>query len=150
MTIKQDILKSDGTNTILQTSKHYATGTVKVWFNLEGVVTKVTELQELGEGFIMLNISPPEGTDIFIDYTIEGTIPSDKRSEYDIKKRITDLEEAVKTLHKTNMMLRDAVNNRINVATFQAWTRLIEKKTGITLIDNDLGYISQELYESKL
>ena len=55
----------------------------------------------------------------------------------------------MKVLHQSNIALKEALNSRVSINTFQAWTRLIEKKTGITLIDDNLGHISQELYSSK-
>lgn len=149
MTIRRDILKGDGANTVFQTTRGYATNTVRIWLIREDSLTPLTEFQELGGGFLMLNSPLALNEEIKVEYTLEGTLPEDNKEEYDIKKRIVQLEEAVKVLHASNIALREAVNNRINVSTFQAWTRLIEKKTGITLVDNNLGYISQELYESK-
>lgn len=149
MTTRRDILKGDGTNTVFQTSKSYATNTVKVWLIRDNSSTPLTEFQELGGGFIMLNAAIALNEEIKVEYTLEGTLPTDSREEFDIKKRLVQLEQAVKLLHESNIALREAIDNRINVSTFQAWTCLIEKKTGITLVDNNLGYISQELYESK-
>ena len=145
MAIKEEYFKGDGQNTIFQTTKTYDTGTVNVW--VESI--KVTDTQELGAGYVMLSEAPQTGADIKITYTIEGTKTPSIAEEFDVKKRLVQLEEAVKVLHQSNIALKEALNNRINVSTFQAWTRLIEKKMGVTLIDDNLGHISQELYSSK-
>ncbi len=144
MTIKEEYYKGDGQNTIFQTTKPYNSGTV------EALVDSVkAEVQELGDGYIMFNDAPKKGSEIKITYTVEGTQSPSIVEEFDMRKRIVQLEEAVKVLHQSNVMLKEALNNRINVSTFQAWTRLIEKKMGISLIDNNLGHISQELYTSR-
>ena len=145
MAIKEEYFKGDGQNTIFQTTKTYDIGTVNVWVGS----IKVTDTQELGDGYVMLSEAPQKGADIKITYTIEGTTTPSIAEEFDVKKRLVQLEEAVKVLHQSNIALKEALNNRINVSTFQAWTRLIEKKMGVTLIDDNLGHISQELYSSK-
>lgn len=144
MAIKEEYFKGDGQNTIFQTTKTYDTGTVGVWSES----TKV-DIQELGDGYVMLTEAPQKGSNIKISYTIEGTKTPAATEEFDLKRRLVQLEEAVKVLHQSNIALKEALNNRINVSTFQAWTRLIEKKMGVTLIDDNLGHISQELYSSK-
>jgi len=146
MAIREEYFKGDGQNTVYQTSKLYDTGTVSAW--IEDIVTGV---QELGDGYVMLDKTPKKGEEVKISYTIEGTVKTVTTTpeEYDVKKRLVQLEEAVKALHQSNIALKEALNNRINVSTFQAWTRLIEKKMGITLIDDNLGHIGQELYSSK-
>lgn len=144
MAIKEEYFKGDGQNTIFQTTRAYATGTVEVWIES----TKV-DIQELGDGYVMLTEAPQKGSNIKISYTIEGTKTPAATEEFDLKRRLVQLEEAVKVLHQSNIALKEALNNRINVSTFQAWTRLIEKKMGVTLIDDNLGHISQELYSSK-
>ena len=42
---------------------------------------------------------------------------------------------------------KEALNNRVNITAFRAWLRLVEKKTGIKLIDENLGIIDKELYK---
>ena len=44
-----------------------------------------------------------------------------------------------------NEAQKEAINNRLSVTSFRAWTKLIEKKTGITLVDGNLNYLSKEL-----
>lgn len=147
MAIKEDYFDGDGVNTVFKTSLNYATNTVTAFLVGDTSITPVT-IQTLGEGYIVLDMPPMIGERLKVQYTIEGTLPTDNKEEYDIKKRIVELEKAVKALHETNIALTQALNNRINISSFQAWTRLIEKKLGITLIDKNLGYISQELYTS--
>lgn len=147
MAIKEDYFDGDGVNTVFKTSLNYAINTVTAFLVGDTSITPVT-VQTLGEGYIVLDMPPMIGERLKVQYTIEGTLPTDNKEEYDIKKRIVELERAVKALHETNIALTQALNNRINISAFQAWTRLIEKKLGITLVDKNLGYISQELYTS--
>lgn len=151
MTTRFDMIRGDGTNTVFETSELYVIGTVKVELidELQNSHTTLTTFTELGNGYLMVTVAPTDKQILKISYTIEGTMPLNNKDEYDIKKRVRELEEAIKLLHETNLALKEAINNRVSVSTFKAWTNLIEKKTGITLIDNPLGYISQELYDSK-
>lgn len=145
MTIREDYFNGDGVNTVFKTSLNYATNTVVATIVGESSITPIA-VQTLGEGYIVLDIPLMINERLKVQYTIEGTLPEDNKEEYDIKKRIVELEKAVKALHDTNVALAQAINNRINITSFQAWTRLMEKKLGVTLIDKNLGYISQELY----
>lgn len=147
MAIKEDYFDGDGVNTVFKTSLNYATDTVTAFLISESSITP-TSIQTLGEGYIVLDAPPMIGERLKVQYTIEGTLPTESKEEYDIKKRIVELEKAVKALHETNIALTQALENRLNITAFKAWTRLIEKKVGITLIDQNLGHISQELYTS--
>lgn len=149
MAIREEYFKGDGSNTIFQTVKKYVIDTIKVWRVLEEGLVETTDFQVLGDGYIMLNFTLLLNEEVKVSYTIEGTSVEDVKEDFDIRKRIVQLEQAVEALHLSNVALKEALNNRINVSTFQAWTRLIEKKTGITMIDKNLGYISQELFTDK-
>ena len=151
MSLRNDYFKGDGTNTVFLTEKEYEGGTVIVEGKIKGGKSFVKrESQELGNKYVMVLSVPEKDEELRITYTIEGTFNPESTTEYNLIKRVKELEGAVKDLHVSNIALKEALNNRINITTFQAWTRLIEKKTGITLIDNNFGHISQELYSDRV
>lgn len=139
---------SDGINTIYKSNEKYSAGTMKV-----SVITDQGELSvsftELGEGYIQLNSVEPLGKIIILTYELFGTLPEDNQEEYNIKERIKTLEKAVENLYTLNKQLEKALEQRVNITSFQAWLRLVEKKLGIKLIDKTLGNINQSLYQDE-
>ena len=147
MTIKTDSFVSDGTSVIYQTSMKYSPNTVTAKsINLSNDETQLP-VTELGEDYIQLP-QVPTNYKIEISYNILGTLPEDNQTEFDILERLRTLEKAVKDLYKIQEAQRETLNNRVNITAFRAWTKLIEKRVGIKLIDNDLGEISSELYKN--
>lgn len=148
MTNKVEIFISDGESVVFQLEKNAQDSkyTVKSKFNNE---YKDIPFEELGDRYIALREAEPKGAEIIVTYAVEGEIIDNESVEFSLIKRVKTLESIVEELYKSNTLLREAVNNRVSVSTFQAWTRLIEKKTGITLIESPLGYINQELYKNK-
>lgn len=146
MTANTDLFVSDGTNTIFKTSKKYSPGTIIV--TIVGEVLPL-EIVELSNEYVQINSVPTNGLQIKLDYEILGTLPTDNTEEYDIKERLVQLEKAVESMYVIIKAQEAALNNRVNITTFQAWLKLVEKKVGIKLIDSNLGYISSELYKDK-
>lgn len=147
MTINTDVFDSNGINAVFQTSKKYSSDTVLA-FSIDENGTNPLSVVELGEDYIQITSTiPPTGSKIKIEYDIIGTLPSDNQEEYDLKERIAKLEKALENLYLITKAHEKALENRVNITAFQAWIRLIEKKTGIKLIDKNLGYISSELYK---
>lgn len=147
MTTETDSFISDGINTIFKTSKKYSPNTLSAkMFDPDNNDTIVL-LTELGEDFIQTNITVPETYKLVVTYTVIGTLPNDNKIEYDILKRLNLLENAVKDLYKIQEAQREALNNRVNITAFRAWIKLVEKKTGINLVNGNLGEISTELYK---
>lgn len=146
MSTKYESFVSDGTNTVFNTKHNFASKTVKVQID-----NKNYDLfEELGNNFIMFQTVPKEGALISIEYTLEGSVDPNTQDEYDIKKRLAKLEEALIALNESNVLLKKALDNRISVSAFEAWITLIEKKLGITLSDEALGHVSKELYKLNL
>lgn len=147
MAIQIDSYLCDGINTVFQTTKKYSPTTLTAkmvdTLNVETAVL----LTELGENFIQTNITVPDTYTLVVTYTVLGTLPNDNQIEFDILARLNALENAIKDLHKIQEAQREAINNRVNITAFQAWIRLVEKKLGIKLINNNLGEISTELYK---
>lgn len=146
MTIKVEQRVSDGTSVIYQTSMKYSPNTVTAKsINLSNDETQLP-VTELGEDYIQLP-QVPTNYKIEISYNILGTLPEDNQIEFDILERLHLLEKAVKDLYKIQEVQKEALNNRVNITAFRAWIRLVEKKTGVKLVDQNLGEISSELYK---
>ena len=147
MTIKTESKLADGISVVYETSSKYSPNTVTAKsISPTNDETQLTVI-ELGENYLQL----PEitaGYTVVISYNILGTLPEDNQIEFDIVVRLNTLEKAVKDLYKIQEAQKEALNNRVNITAFRAWTRLIEKKTGIKLIDQNLGEISSELYKN--
>ena len=148
MTIQTDNRVSDGTSVIHKTSMLYSPNTVVAKSispsNDETILTVV----ELGEDYIQLP-QVPTLYKIEIKYNVLGTLEEDNQIEFDILKRLALLEKAVADLFKIQEAQREALNNRVNITAFRAWIRLMEKKTGVKLIDQNLGEVSAELYKDQ-
>ena len=147
MTIKTDSFVSDGTSVIYQTRMKYSLNTVTAKSISPTNDETILAVVELGENYIQLT-QVPVSYRIEISYNILGTLPEDNQTEFDILERLRTLEKAVKDLYKIQEAQRETLNNRVNITAFRAWTKLIEKRVGIKLIDNDLGEISSELYKN--
>ena len=146
MTIKVEQRVSDGTSVIYQTSMKYSPNTVTAKsINLSNDETQLP-VTELGEDYIQLP-QVPTNYKIEISYNILGTLPEDNQIEFDILERLHLLEKAVKDLYKIQEAQKEALNNRVNITAFRAWIQLVEKKTGVKLVDQNLGEISSELYK---
>lgn len=149
MTINTDTFTSDGINTIFQTSKKYSRNTITAQSIFSGVVTDLTVIQ-LSDTYIQIEgVVPEVGSTIKLEYEVLGTLPTDPTEEYNIKERLVRLEKAVEDMYTIIKAQEKALNNRVNITAFQAWLKLVEKKTGIKLIDSNLGYISSELFKDK-
>lgn len=146
MSTKYESFVSDGINTVFNTKHNYASKTVKVQIDNK----KYDLFEELGNNFILFPTAPDKGALVNIEYTLEGSVDPNTQDEYDIKKRLAQLEETVLALNESNILLKKALDNRISASAFEAWITLIEKKLGITLSDSSLGHVSKELYKLNL
>lgn len=144
MTISTESFISDG-NTILKLSNKYSGGTVKGSYFLDSILTNISII-ELGEDYIEI-AEVAEGVKITIEYNILGTLPEDNQTEFDLKERIVRLEKGMEDMYEIIKAQKEAINNRLNITSFKAWTKLIEKKMGINLIEGDLNHIAKELYK---
>lgn len=147
MSIQKDTFKFDGENTVFKCSNKFIEGSLKIVLIKNDSITDILNYELLGDGYILVFEDTLQKGDIVeISYDISTTTPLRINPNTALIQRVVQLEKSVALLHETNQALVAALNNRISVSTFQAWTKLIEKKTGINLIDDKLGYISQELY----
>lgn len=141
-----EYFKGDGENTVFSTKLSFLDNNMQVekLHNTNGEVVRILNYTKLSENTILLEEVVSNDYTIKIEY---NTIETSEDSREDLLKRIVKLEEAVKNLNSINQALEAAVNNRVNTTAFKAWLRLVEKKTGITLIDDKqaINYIGAEL-----
>lgn len=136
---------SDG-NTILKLNNKYSEKTVKGKTISTNNIEENITIVELGEDYIQIPELPLNYT-ILIDYNILGTLPTDNKIEYDLIERIVRLEKGMEDMYEIIKAQKEALNNRVNITAFKAWTNLIEKKTGIKLVEGNLNHINRELYK---
>ena len=146
MTIQIDRFLGDGKNLIYETSHKYSPNSVVSTITTNNITTSINII-ELGETFVELTAPISVGSTLTLTYNIAGTLPTDNIEEIDIKQRLVKLEKAVSDMYIVIQAQKEALNNRVNITAFRAWLRLVEKKTGIKLIDENLGIIDKELYK---
>lgn len=141
-----EYFKGDGENTVFSTKLSFLDNNMQIekLHNTSGEVVRILNYTKLSENTILLEEVVSNDYTIKIEY---NTIETSEDSREDLLKRIVKLEEAVKNLNSINQALEAAINNRVNTTAFKAWLRLVEKKTGITLIDDKqaINYIGAEL-----
>lgn len=147
MTIAKESYK-DVNITILKLKNKYIDGTVKVESISSSNEIEPVLITELGEDYIELPTTY-DGFTLLVEYEVLGTIPEGLDEEFDIKKRLRSLERSVDQLYSLLEVQKEAINNRLSVTSFKAWTGLIEKKMGIVLIEENLNHISRELYKNR-
>lgn len=148
MAIAKESYVSDGNNTILKLKNKYAKGSVRGQTVSTSNITEDISILELGEDYVELPQVPIDYK-IIISYVIIGTLPTDNNVEYDLKERIVQLEKGMANLFEIIEAQKLAINNRLSITSFRAWTSLIEKKTGITLVEGNLNHIAKELYKER-
>lgn len=146
MTIQIDKFLGDGKNLIYETSHKYSPNSIVSTITTNNITTSINII-ELGETFVELTAPISVGSTLTLTYNIAGTLPTDNIEEIDIKQRLVKLEKAVSDMYVVIQAQKEALNNRVNITAFRAWLRLVEKKTGIKLIDENLGIIDKELYK---
>lgn len=141
MTAAVETYISDG-STIFKLNNKYSSGTVRGEYYQDGVAVPLT-VTELGEDYLEIS-EVPQGLTIKINYTIFGAI-ANTQEEFEIKERLARLEKGMEDMYEIIKAQKEAINNRVNITSFKAWTSLIEKKMGIKLVDGNLNYITKEL-----
>ena len=144
MAISTETYRSDG-NTILKLDNKYSTGTVTGKY-IENSETITINITELGEEYIEIS-AVPLGVDFKIEYTILGTLTLNSQEEFDLKERIKRLEKGFEDMYVIIQAQQKALDNRLSVSSFKAWTGLIEKKLGIKLVDGNLNYLDREIFK---
>ena len=147
MTIAKESFLSDG-NVILKLSNKYSPTTVSAKSVSETNVVENITIIELGESYIEIPVLP-NGYTIVVEYNIAGTLPSESKDEYDLKERIVRLEQGMEDMYEIIKAQKMAIDNRLNITAFRAWTKLVEKKMGIKLIEGNMNFISKELYKDE-
>lgn len=140
-----DIFNGDGINTVFKTSERYDANSLEGFkIDANNNSTPIT-LISLGLDYIQVEGTIIEvGEKLKVTYNAYGSTTINNQSE--LVGRIVQLEKAVEGLYELNKALKEGLNNRVNVTTFQAWLRLVEKKLGIDIVDKGSN-INQELYK---
>ena len=123
----------DENNSVYEVLENYTAGTVKV-YSINGINNTETSIDviELGENYLQLVITPPTNSYIKIVYRTAPIVQTSTELYLEVKslkKEINSLQQEIKNLEK-------ALNNRVNVETFQSWITLIEDSLGIKLDQN--------------
>ena len=137
--METQIFKSDGSNTVFDlTRSNIDTSSIKVF--IDDVET--TSYTFLNPSFIVLEDIQPLDAKIKVVFSVSFT---EKTTNKDMIKRITELEKAIQELVVLNTDLMKAVNNRVPVKTFNAWKALIESKVGLKIIQTNMTDVGSEL-----
>ena len=134
-------------NVVYTTKFNYISKTVFAYY-IDSNQNKINLIvEESGENYVVI-LDTQNQTKIYITYDYKSVDSGvDKRVEYELRERIVQLEEAVESLLKIVQAQKKAIDNRVNITSFQAWTNLIEKKIGEKLIEGNLKHISFELFD---
>lgn len=127
----------DNSNSLYEVLEEYLSGSVKIFLinevdSSETELTPIIDFAELGEKFIIINNVPATNSYIKIAYRIMPLIQNKNELYLEIKSLKEELQNLKVELEKTKV----AVDNRVNVSTFQAWITLIENELGIKLEQN--------------
>lgn len=134
----QETFQAINNNYTFETQYDYISNSVRAALSTGERVT----ITELGEKYITIDPDVKDSL-VIITYNIEtneDTINTDL-----LRKRVIDLEKQVQALNDKLNTHEEALNNRVSITTFQTWLKLVEKKAGIKLIDNNLGIVTTEL-----
>lgn len=120
----------DNTNSVYEVLESYFSGSVKVYL-INALDNSETELEiiELGEKYLQLVNVPAINSYVKITYRITPVIQTNTEFYLEVKS----LKEEINYLQKEVENLKKALNNRVNVETFQSWITLVEDSLGIKL-----------------
>lgn len=137
--INQETINIVDNNFVFKTEYPYKKDTVRASL----ISGERVEVNELGESYINIDSNYNNQTiKITYDLVVETNIDQ-------LQARVNKLERQVENLTTVAEAYKEALENRVSITTFQTWLKLVEKKTGITLVDNNLGYVVTELYKTK-
>lgn len=135
-------------NSVYELAEVYVQKTVKAYV-VDTTTNTQTQLmlEELGDRYIVID-DTLGSTLIYVSYTYKAEdLGLNKPIEYELRERVVALESALESLLKVVQAQKKAIDNRVNITSFQAWTNLIEKKIGMKLIEGNLNHISYDLFK---
>jgi hypothetical protein len=138
-TIQELYTVVNNSDTIVELTSNYVVGTVQVTYESTG---DPLDFNELGNNFIELIDAVLIGDKLIINY--KRLIPY---SVDGLLKTVEQLSEEVATLKETVATLTLSLDNRINIETFTAWKKMVEKKLNINL-DEDIFYKDYQINRS--
>lgn len=128
--MKENIEKfiSDGSE-IIELKEEYLGESVKVFLiNQDNTLTQVPAV-EIGNKYISLSDTIEAGKKFEVRY---NTIS--ENDKFDLSKRIQQLETKIERQDKVLKEVLTALRHRVDLGTFNTWTKSIEDKIGIELI----------------
>lgn len=128
--MKENIEKfiSDGSE-IIELKEEYLGESVKVFLiNQDNTLTQVPAV-EIGNKYISLSDTIEAGKKFEVRY---NTIS--ENDKFDLSKRIQQLETKIERQDKVLKEVLTALRHRVDLGTFNTWTKSIEDKIGVELI----------------
>lgn len=116
---------------IIELKNDYEADSVRVFY-IQNSINKDIEIIELGENYIQLELGEPleTNTTINITYNVKTVVDY---SDPSVKLQV--LEKEVKELKKAVRILEEALGNRVTNQTFNMYLKNLEKKLGVSVID---------------
>lgn len=116
---------------IIELKNDYEPDSVRVFY-IQNSINKNIEIIELGENYIQLELEEPleNNTTINVTYNVKQVVDY---SDPSVKFQM--LENEVKELKKVIGILEKALNNRVTNQTFNLYLKNLEKKLGVSVID---------------
>lgn len=116
---------------IIELKNDYEPDSVRVFY-IQHSINKNIEIIELGENYIQLDLEEPleNNTTINVTYNVKKVVDY---SDPSVKFQM--LENEVKELKKVIGILEKALNNRVTNQTFKLYLKNLEKKLGVSVID---------------
>lgn len=145
MNTQEELFNGDGINTVFKTKEKFETGSLKGYRVLDDGTLSEILVTSLGLNYVQVENTIIElGEKIKLTYNKYGESPQE--GDNNLIMRIVKLEKAIEQLYEMNKILKQGLDNRVNVTTFQAWLRAVEKKLGIDIVEKN-STINQELYK---
>ena len=128
--MKENIEKfiSDGSE-IIELKEEYLGGSVKAFLiNKDNTLTQIP-VTEIGNKYISLTNIIEAGKEFEVRYNTVS-----ENDKFDLYKRIQQLETKIEKQDKILKEVLTALRHRVDLGTFNTWTKSIEDKIGVELI----------------
>lgn len=132
--IKTEILTNISSSTkILELSNNYKSNTVSVKLIDTNGETPVA-INEIGENYIEILDNLTNDSTLKVVYELYQTTVTPQN----LIERVVTLELENKELKNNIILLEKAVKNRVSNETFNLWIKIVEKKLGLSIPDQNL------------
>lgn len=96
--------------------------------------TQLLAFTLIGTTYVKLTNAVPVGTEVIITYNTQVPMHN---TDVDIVQRLNALEARCALLEKQNVVLLEALNERVPNKTFRQWLLVMEKNFGKSVIDSN-------------